>query len=1524
MDPIIMLNAQAAVALLHQLNQRLEEVDTFAEARHLIAQAEDISQPGPYYIEHANLGRGMVNLGLCRETARTRFPQLIEAVEPGEPLFRQACEVFRALRDSSALEVGLVVWGDALVRLQRHVEAWEVFHELHGLRGNDGAAVLALDELVWRSFDLLPENEAFDAVDGLLLLAPTLQFLALEDCRERVIHTIWLRIQVAGDPPFSLRELKIAEAGARWLASRCRAGEVQELPGHHARVYAEALHRGALPTDRFVTADAVLRRALAFYGAHPDGQDPYLYHLRGLMLLGHHRGDTPAQLVSQTLACFEALGEGACSYAATALLVTLAKLAILPISDGKAAARIVPPLEACLAAWDPLRPPSDRAIAVQTLDALRSVAEGLAPNEFLALVRQMATLGEEQRLGAAVILFQAYQTTVDRSILLECYSLLGSLCDGKGVRPDLQAGALVTASGAAALLAINRGAGEPDWYARSIERARRAIDHPALGPTDAPRIRVNLVAAAVSQPEAEVLRQLPELKQFLVEAVALCCADVPPMGFSDPLAKAMSQARRLAQIEGHQADPTWLEPLWAARTSLLAHLDEVPPPARIDAVQALISIAIALDKRHDARDLLELPLAVDHVPAASRAGLHLARARLLLGAQPENAPLDDLRRAVNLARSVASEAIADEPDLRLAGQQVEAAALRNIIWTCEDEKAIAEVRTSFVPYGAMTVPEGADPDIALLTYQVRTDLYVTAILRADDARPSELVAADKALSASLAAGYGNALGEAVAQINRALLRLAPRFPGARPVTAVQGTDAARRGLDLLTEDESADAGTLRVKALSAWAIHASHVDTGSPRLHATALVAPLMWVSTLLGPLAPVDSAARADLLYARGILLWSLYKNADTPGVDEDARHCFREAAALWAGSPVQQARALGNLAVALRGQPEAIEELAAIDARILALPANTEARQLAELRALSGGDPPLAVLRPAIQRAFDAGHYGAVFFTVRPQLHRLYAADAEELLLLALRAAGRLGIAEARVAGRREWSAWFRTVRDHLVDKWLMEQRTSAARALAEIEVPAPVRVALLQRRMALGLPTTRWEDKLAQTVQEGDLRLRAERALDEHIVAVSGDSPPRPTSTAVRIIDGGEWSWLLGPTPRRLAVGTSWLNGLHINPEPWRGWFFDISNWLGALHALNLLGAAFVEATQQESGAAAPHESGLAAARWPAARAALLAIGKEPPSIGYSGGHRFEVLIRKTQQHLRSLGGEGSEADRLLLDARHLVHEAWAARLPYIVSETERALRASTEGLAAPLSLVAAPAWFTLPVELGSSLPPVQWSLDGLPRDAAHFRPGQHLLIVENPLGDLMYTHQERRHLEGLSAALLPGGVRVLVGGDAGVEAVLSALVDRGCGAFHYSGHSVYDLEHQSHGLLLARDAQGQSPEQSTTSPQLLSSEAIRDLDLRHLNLVLLSSCEGGLTDPGDNSGETDSIAAAFLAAGVRHVVAGRWPVRDEATPALVASFYTAWLERLHPAEALKLALQDNRLALEDRVAWQVWTG
>jgi CHAT domain-containing protein len=106
----------------------------------------------------------------------------------------------------------------------------------------------------------------------------------------------------------------------------------------------------------------------------------------------------------------------------------------------------------------------------------------------------------------------------------------------------------------------------------------------------------------------------------------------------------------------------------------------------------------------------------------------------------------------------------------------------------------------------------------------------------------------------------------------------------------------------------------------------------------------------------------------------------------------------------------------------------------------------------------------------------------------------------------------------------------------------------------------------------------------------------------------------------------------------------------------------------------------------------------------------------------------------------------------------------------------------------------------------------------------------------------------------------------------------------------------------GLVLAG---ANEPDKAGPYGGILTGEGIVDLDLRGLELAVLSACQTGLGEVA-NGECVHNLQHAFHLAGCPNVVASLWSVPDEATAALMGLFYRELLERgQSPLEALRTA-------------------
>jgi CHAT domain-containing protein len=97
----------------------------------------------------------------------------------------------------------------------------------------------------------------------------------------------------------------------------------------------------------------------------------------------------------------------------------------------------------------------------------------------------------------------------------------------------------------------------------------------------------------------------------------------------------------------------------------------------------------------------------------------------------------------------------------------------------------------------------------------------------------------------------------------------------------------------------------------------------------------------------------------------------------------------------------------------------------------------------------------------------------------------------------------------------------------------------------------------------------------------------------------------------------------------------------------------------------------------------------------------------------------------------------------------------------------------------------------------------------------------------------------------------------------------------------------------------------------------------LDLVQTELVVLSACSTGRGQVSESE-DVVGLTRAFLAAGAPSVITTLWPVDDEASAALMTSFYRHLLQ---PGKRMAAALRAAQLELRGRPEWSspyFWAG
>lgn len=168
-----------------------------------------------------------------------------------------------------------------------------------------------------------------------------------------------------------------------------------------------------------------------------------------------------------------------------------------------------------------------------------------------------------------------------------------------------------------------------------------------------------------------------------------------------------------------------------------------------------------------------------------------------------------------------------------------------------------------------------------------------------------------------------------------------------------------------------------------------------------------------------------------------------------------------------------------------------------------------------------------------------------------------------------------------------------------------------------------------------------------------------------------------------------------------------------------------------------------------------------------------------------------------------------------------------------------------------------------------------------------------------GEYSRLPQTRREADAI-LSLFPAGLsRSFFGFEARKEAVLGDRLKR-YRILHFATHGQVDPIHpELSGLVFSQvDAEGHPID------GVVRLSDIYDLDLA-ADLVVLSACSTGVGAQVPGEGLV-SLTRGFLYAGTRRLVVSLWPVPDEGTADLMASFYRHLLQKGNgPAAALRLA-------------------
>ena len=140
-----------------------------------------------------------------------------------------------------------------------------------------------------------------------------------------------------------------------------------------------------------------------------------------------------------------------------------------------------------------------------------------------------------------------------------------------------------------------------------------------------------------------------------------------------------------------------------------------------------------------------------------------------------------------------------------------------------------------------------------------------------------------------------------------------------------------------------------------------------------------------------------------------------------------------------------------------------------------------------------------------------------------------------------------------------------------------------------------------------------------------------------------------------------------------------------------------------------------------------------------------------------------------------------------------------------------------------------------------------------------------------------------------------------------------------ALHLAVHGIANQQYPEACALLL------SPSESRSSDELLLFRHIQQLNLRKVQLVVLSACSSSV-GPTTRSAGLEGLVWAFLQAGARQVIASRYSVNDHDTAVFMQAFYQHLVNGKQVIEALQKTKLDCLLAgmsPKEISAWSVWS-
>lgn len=160
-------------------------------------------------------------------------------------------------------------------------------------------------------------------------------------------------------------------------------------------------------------------------------------------------------------------------------------------------------------------------------------------------------------------------------------------------------------------------------------------------------------------------------------------------------------------------------------------------------------------------------------------------------------------------------------------------------------------------------------------------------------------------------------------------------------------------------------------------------------------------------------------------------------------------------------------------------------------------------------------------------------------------------------------------------------------------------------------------------------------------------------------------------------------------------------------------------------------------------------------------------------------------------------------------------------------------------------------------------------------------------------------------------------VLFGAEAHASNLMDSLHRQQPAVLHLAVHGIADQQYPEACALLL------SPRANHSAGELLLFRHIQQMDLRQVQLVVLSACSSSI-GPTSRSAGLEGLVWAFLQAGAGQVVASRYSVNDHDTALLMQVFYRHLVNGVDAVEALRLAKSgclNDGMPLREIAAWGI---